>query len=250
MIINYSFNLKKNSYKLLKLTFLEHVEELRYRIFLSFFFIILLFGLIIFKIKRLTVFLIKPTKNVKFFQSSPNTFFNFSVKIACYIGVYVSIPFIISQGVLFLAPGLRKKEIQKISLLWLSSFLLFVLGGSFSYYILIPSALNFFLNYNAAILEPFWSFKQYFEFISTLFNITGLVSQIPIFQFILELLGFQFSNYIFHTWRYFFLLSVILGAILTPSTDPLTQLVFSIAIFVLYIFGSKIITLVHKLFYN
>ena len=240
MPTNYSFNLNRNSSKLLELSFLEHIEELRYRIFLIFSFILFLFGVIIIKIKELTIFLIKPTKNVQFFQSSPNSFFNFSMKIACYIGIYLSIPVIISQLFLFLAPGLKIKEIKKILLLWMSSFVLFGLGGGFSYYILIPSTLNFFLKYSESISEPFWSFKQYFEFISILFNITGLISQIPVLQILIELSGFQLSKYIFQTWRYFFLLSVILGAILTPTTDPITQLIFSSVIFLLYIFGSKI----------
>ena len=71
----------------------------------------------------------------------------------------------------------------------LSSLILFGLGLVFSYYTLIPAALNFFLNYSEEVLEPFLSFDQYFEFILILFYSTGLAFQIPIIQILVGLLG-------------------------------------------------------------
>ena len=171
-----------------------------------------------------------------------NTFFK-TIKISFYTGLLFSSPFVIGQLILFLLPGLTKKETKIILPLLLSSLILFGLGLAFSYYTLIPAALNFFLNYSEEVLEPFLSFDQYFEFILVLFYSTGLAFQIPIIQILLGLLNIVSAKQMLGAWRYIILLSTILGAILTPSTDPLTQLLLSLAILLLYFSGLGILFL-------
>ena len=92
-------------------------------------------------------------------------------------------------------------------------------------------------------LEPFWSFDQYFEFILVLFYSTGLAFQIPILQILVGLLNIVSAKQMLGAWRYIILMSTILGAILTPSTDPLTQLLLSLAILLLYFSGLGILFL-------
>jgi len=156
---------------------------------------------------------------------------------------FFSSPFVIGQLILFLLPGLTQKETKIILPLLLGSLILFGLGLAFSYYTLIPAALNFFLNYSEEVLEPFWSFDQYFEFILVLFYSTGLAFQIPILQILLGLLNIVTPKQMLNAWRYIILISTILGAILTPSTDPLTQLLLSSAILLLYFSGLGILFL-------
>ena len=126
----------------------------------------------------------------------------------------------------------------------LSSLCLFGLGLVFSYYALIPAALNFFLSYSDEVIEPFWSFDQYFEFVLVLFYSTGLAFQIPIIQILLGLLNIVSAKQMLSAWRYVILVSTIIGAILTPSTDPLTQLLLSLAILLLYLSGVGILFLI------
>jgi sec-independent protein translocase protein TatC len=141
-------------------------------------------------------------------------------------------------------PGLTKKETKIVLPLLLSSLILFGLGLTFSYYTLVPAALNFFLNYSEEVLEPFWSFDQYFEFILVLFYSTGLAFQIPIIQVLIGLLNITTAKQMLGAWRYIILVSTILGAILTPSTDPFTQLLLSLAILLLYFSGVGILFLI------
>ena len=149
-----------------------------------------------------------------------------------------------SQLLLFLLPGLTENEKKIILPLLLSSLVLFGLGLLFSYYVLIPAALNFFLKYSDGIIEPFWSFDQYFEFILVLFYSTGLTFQIPILQILLGVLNVVTVKQMLGSWRFVVLLSTIIGAILTPSTDPLTQILLSIAILILYFSGAGILLLI------
>jgi sec-independent protein translocase protein TatC len=243
MVTNSNFNFTKNKNVTLELPFSEHIEELRQRLFLLFWIILLLtFGAFI-EVKSLVKILELPISNVKFFQLSPGEYFISTIKISFYTGLLFSSPFGISQLILFLLPGLTKKETKIILPLLLGSLILFGLGLAFSYYTLIPAALNFFLSYSEEVLEPFWSFDEYFEFILVLFYSTGLAFQIPILQILLGLLNIVSAKQMLGAWRYIILISTILGAILTPSTDPFTQLLLSSAILLLYFSGLVILFL-------
>jgi len=244
MVTNSNFNFTNNTIITLELQFSEHIEELRQRIFHLFWIILLLTCVAFFEVKILVKILEFPVSNVKFFQLSPGEYFISTIKISFYTGLLFSSPFVISQLILFLLPGLTKKETKIILPLLLSSLILFGLGLAFSYYTLIPAALTFFLNYSEEVLEPFWSFDQYFEFILVLFYSTGIAFQIPIIQILLGLLNLVSAKQMLGAWRYIILVSTILGAILTPSTDPLTQLLLSLAILMLYVSGVGILFLI------
>jgi len=222
------------------------MEELRQRIFLLFGIILALTCLAFIEVKDLVKILELPIQNVKFFQISPGEYFISTIKISFYTGLLFSSPFIIMQLILFLLPGLTKNETKVILPLLLSSLILFGLGLAFSYYTLIPAALNFFLNYSEEVIEPLWSFDQYFEFILVLFYSTGLAFQIPILQILIGLLNIVSAKQMLNAWRYVILMSTILGAVLTPSTDPLTQLLLSLAILLLYFSGLGILFLINN----
>lgn len=243
MATNSNFNFTNNTALTLELPFSEHIEELRQRIFIVFWIILLLTCIAFIEVKSLVKILELPINNVKFFQVAPGEYFISTIKISFYTGLLFSSPFVVGQLILFLLPGLTKKETKIILPLLLSSLILFALGLAFSYYTLIPAALNFFLNYSEEVLEPFLSFDQYFEFILVLFYSTGLAFQIPIIQILVGLLNIVSPKQMLGAWRYIILVSTILGAILTPSTDPLTQLLLSLAILLLYFSGLGILFL-------
>ena len=248
MLTNSEFNFKNNETSILELPFSEHIEELRQRCFHVFWIILILTCIAFFDVKELVKLLELPVNNVKFFQLSPGEYFVSTVKISFYTGLLFGSPFAIGQIILFLLPGLTEKETKIILPLLLSSLVLFGTGLVFSYYILIPAALNFFLTYSDEVIEPLWSFDQYFEFILVLFYTTGLAFQIPIIQILLGLLNIVSTKQMVKVWRYVVLISTIISAILTPSTDPLTQLLLSLAILFLYFSGVGILFLIKNLF--
>lgn len=223
--------------KAINYTFGEHGKEFNQRIKTSIIFSLICLIIILVNVKTLTKFLELPVQDVKFFQLSPNEYFFSSLKLSLYGSLIVSFPFYISQGIFFLAPGFSYRE-QKIvfSLIILSNFL-FLISLGFTFFALLPAALTFFLNYSEGILEPFWSFTEYFDFSTTLFLGTALVFQLPILQVILSICNVTNQNQMKNGWKYIVLFSTILGAIITPSTDPITQLILSSVILVLYGFG-------------
>ena len=244
MVSNSDFNFTSNKTILLELPFSEHIEELRQRIFHLFWIILFLMFIAFLNVKFLVKILELPVNNVKFFQISPGEYFVSTVKISFYTGLLFGSPFVVEQLIFFLLPGLTRKETKILLPLLVSSLILFALGLGFSYYALIPAALKFFLSYSEEVLEPFLSFDQYFEFILVLFYSTGIAFQIPIIQILLGLLNLISAKQMLASWRYVILVSTIVGAILTPSTDPFTQLLLSLAILLLYFSGIGILFLI------
>jgi sec-independent protein translocase protein TatC len=96
------------------------------------------------------------------------------------------------------------------------------------------------------VVEQLWSIDRYFEFVLLLMLSTGLTFQIPVIQLILGYLGIVSSEKMIGGWRYVVLGSVILGAVLTPSTDPLTQSLLAGAVLGLYFGGIGLVKLTGK----
>ena len=120
---------------------------------------------------------------------------------------------------------------------------MFLGGLLFAYFALIPAALNFFISYGADVVEQAWSIERYFEFVLLLMFSTGLAFQIPVIQIILGLLNIVSSEKMISIWRFVILAAVVLGAIITPSTDPLTQSLLATAVLGLYFGGIGLVKL-------
>ena len=219
----------------------EHLEELRQRMFLSFGVFLASTCVGLGFIKKIVALLQAPALGVKFLQLAPGEFFFTSVKVAFFFGALIVSPFLIYQLFLFIVPGMTVNERQVLLPFALSSGTLFFLGVGFSYWVLIPAALNFFINYGSDVVEPLWSFEQYLDFVLLILLSTGLCFQVPIIQVVLGLTGIVTSEKMLSSWRYVVLASTIVGAILTPSTDPITQILLSSAILALFLSGCFIL---------
>lgn len=230
----------------IKMSIFEHIEELRHRAIKATLFFIITTIIAFNYVQDISILLQQPAIGVKFLQLAPGEYFFASIKISSCTGLIISSPFIIYQLVLFILPGLTFKETRFFLPILISSISLFFIGIYFSFTILIPAALNFFLSYGSNIVEPIWSFEQYFDFILILLISTGLAFQIPVIQVIIGLLDIVSTTQMLNYWKYILLFSTIISAILTPSTDPITQALLSIAILALYFLGILILKFLHK----
>ena len=224
----------------------EHIEEFSQR--LVFCLIFLLFATLICfaDVKEIVRIFQAPAIGVKFLQFAPGEYFFASVKIAVFCGVLISSPIILYQLLLYLIPGLTKNERDIVLPVSLGSGILFVIGLIFSYFFLVPAALRFFISYGSEVVEPFWSFDQYFDFIAVLLFATGLAFQIPAVQVVLGLLGIVMGEKMLSAWKYVIVICTVVAAIITPSTDPITQILLSTALLSLYLGGSGFVILLKK----
>ena len=230
---------KKNDIDNNKLmSFSDHLEELRQRILNSIYTILISIFTSFLVIKPLIKFLELPAKNIRLLQLSPGEFLFVAIKVAGYSGLIISIPFILYQVVLFISPGLTKKEKSLILPAFLGSGLLFFIGLLFSWWILVPAAINFFIKFGADIVEPIWSIERYFDFVLLLMSSTAIAFQLPVLQFILGSLGIISTKKMISNWRIVVISSAIISAVITPSTDPLTMSLLSLSIILLFFIGT------------
>nr|YP_010930342.1 Sec-independent translocase component C [Ochrosphaera neapolitana]WKK50070.1 Sec-independent translocase component C [Ochrosphaera neapolitana] len=224
----------------------EHIEEFSQRL------IFCLFGFVFFtlicflNIKQIVKLFQAPALGIKFLQFAPGEYFFASVKIALFCGLLASSPFILYQIFLYVIPGMTRKERELVLPLVLGSGILFGIGLIFSYFFLVPAALNFFIAYGSEVVEPFWSFDQYFNFVSLLIFTTGLAFQVPVLQFILGFLGIISGKKMLSLWKYVVVIATIIAAIITPSTDPVTQILMASALLLLYLGGAGAVLLLDK----
>jgi sec-independent protein translocase protein TatC len=224
----------------------EHIEEFSQRIIFCLIILLVSTVLCFTDIKQIVQLFQIPAVGIKFLQFAPGEYFFASVKIAAFCGILLSSPIIIYQIFLYVVPGMTKKERDIILPITCGSCLLFVIGIFFAYFFLVPAALKFFIAYGADIVEPFWSFNQYFDFISLLIFATGLSFQIPVIQIILGIFGIITGKKMLSVWKYVVVLSTIFAAIITPSTDPVTQILMTVALLVLYLGGAGLVILINK----
>ncbi|MBD2180276.1 twin-arginine translocase subunit TatC [Planktothrix sp. FACHB-1355] len=229
-----------------EMSLFDHLEELRERIFYSLIAVVLCISGCFFFVKPIVQLLEKPARGVKFVQLAPGEFFFVSLKVAGYSGLLVASPFILYQIIMFVLPGLTRRERRLLGPVVIGSSFLFFGGLVFAYVALIPAALNFLISYGADVVEQLFSIDRYFEFVLLLLFCTGLVFQIPIIQIIIGFLGIISSKQMLSAWRYVLMGSAILGAVLTPSTDPLTQTLLAGAVLGLYLFGTGLVVLLGK----
>jgi sec-independent protein translocase protein TatC len=123
------------------------------------------------------------------------------------------------------------------------STVLFAAGLAFAWWALVPAALRFLVSYGADVVEPFWSIERYMDFVLLLMLATALAFQLPVLQLLLGVLGLIDARRMLRAWRWVVLISAIAGAVLTPSTDPITMLLLSGAITALYLVGVALVRL-------
>ncbi|MEB3269940.1 MAG: twin-arginine translocase subunit TatC [Leptolyngbya sp.] len=230
----------------IEMSLFDHLDELRSRIFYSL--IAVFIGIIgcFAVVKHIVELLEVPAQGAKFLQLSPGEYFFVSLKVAGYSGLLIASPFILYQIIMFVLPGMTRRERRVVTPLILGSSVLFFAGLFFAYVALIPAALNFFINYGADVVEQLWSIDRYFEFVLLLLFSTGLAFQVPVVQLLLALLGVVNSKQMLSGWRYVMLGAAVLGAVLTPSTDPVTQSLLGGAVLFLYFGGITMVKLVGR----
>jgi sec-independent protein translocase protein TatC len=183
---------------------------------------------------------------VRFLQLSPGEFFFTTFKVGGYSGLLLAAPTVLYEVIAYVVPGLTKAERAFLAPVVFGSSILFYFGLVFSYEILTPAALNFFVSYADGAVESLWSIDQYFTFVLVLMLSTGLSFQVPVIQVMLGQLGIITSEQMFGLWRYVIVGSTVVAAVLTPSTDPFTQALLALPLVGLYFGGAGAVRLIEQ----
>ena len=229
-----------------QMSLLGHLEELRERVLKSLISILVGAFLCLLLVKPLIRMLEAPAGSIRFLQLAPGEFLFVSIKVAGYAGLIVALPYIVFQILSFILPGLTEREKKLIAPAVSGSAILFIIGIFFAWWTLVPAALGFLVSYGSDVVEPLWSIEKYLDFVLLLMLSTGLSFQIPILQLILGFLGLIKWKQMLSAWRWILMASAITGAVITPSTDPVTMLLLAGSISFLFLIGIVLVALVEQ----
>ena len=229
-----------------EMTLVGHLEELRSRVLRSLLAVVVGAAACLLFVRPLVRLLEVPAKGIHFLQLAPGEFLLVSLKVAGYAGLTLALPYVLYEGLAFVLPGLTRREQKLVAPAVAGSALLFLAGLAFAWWALVPAALNFLVSYGADVVEPLWSIERYLDFVLLLMVATALAFQLPVLQMLLAALGLVRSEAMLGAWRFVVMASALAGAVLTPSTDPITMLLLSGAITALYLVGVGLARLVQR----
>jgi sec-independent protein translocase protein TatC len=226
--------------------FFDHLEELRWRIIKALIGVVL--GMIlcwIFIDPLVNEFLLRPIvelnrnlapgqQPIKLQNLKPFGQVFLYMEVAIAGGIILSIPNLLYQLWAFIAPGLLPQERKYIRYIVAFSSFCFLAGIAFAYFVIIPSAMTFFAGFGTPEIVNNLAISEYMSFIISIMLAAGVVFELPMVSWFLSRLGILTPAFMRKYRRHAIVIIFILAAVLTPGTDPVSQILLGIPLMVLY----------------
>ena len=217
-----------------------HLEELRSRIIKSLLAIVVGSCVAYFFLDEITNYLTLPVG--KLYYMKPGEAFFTYLKIDIAAGFLIALPIIFYHAWKFFLPALTKDERAVLGILVPASVMLFFTGLAFSFFLILPIALKFFMGFGEETenLQTLFSFASYFEFVLMFVLPFGFVFELPLVIIVLGKLGILTSEILGKYRRYVFFFSFVVGALVT-SPDVITQIAVAVPVVLLYEIGYLVV---------
>ena len=164
-------------------------------------------------------------------------FISAAMKASLLVGIFAALPFALYQLVMFVSPGLNPAERRYLYALMPATLIVFIIGAAFGYRILFPPAVNFLLTFGSDVATPYIRIGSYVNLMLSLLLWMGVVFETPIVLFFLSRIGIVTPRQLGRWRRYAVVAAFILGAIITPTFDPVNQTLVALPIIALYEVG-------------
>ena len=224
-----------------KMTFLEHLDELRVRLIHAVVALCVGFGACWFFRERLFHFFTQPLRvaypNVEFIVTSPAEAVMLYMKMAFFAGIFAVAPYILYQVWAFVAPGLYSHEKAYALPFIVVGSLLFLGGGAFGHFWLFPLTFRFLVAFGGPDIKFLPRVSEYFTFYSWFLLGLGLVFQLPVVVFVLSRIGVVTPGFLLRKFKYAVLIAFLVAAIITPTPDVVTQSLLALPMLGLYLLG-------------
>ncbi len=234
------------------MSFLDHLEELRRRIFFSLLAVAVGFGACWWKVEKIYGLMQAPIMDAlarnhmseKLVYLNPTEPFNMYLKVALLAGLFVASPFVLYQLWLFVSPGLYRHEKRYVMPFMFSTVALFLAGGYFGYKLVYPAALNFLIDFGKQF-QPMITIGEYTDLFLTIIIGLGVIFEMPILVFFLSLMGIISAGWMWRNFRYSILVIFIIAAIITPTTDIMNMCIFAAPMVALYAMSIGVAWIFH-----
>jgi sec-independent protein translocase protein TatC len=230
-----------------KMSFFEHLNELRKRLIyaLGAIGIGMVIGVTV--SEKVFGFIARPMQAAlrgahledKLVYTSPTGVLNLLITLGLYLGIVIASPVVLYQVWLFVAPGLYRHERRAVFTFLLSSVSLFLAGIAFGYFVMLPYILKFLIGFQGPF-KPLISINEYFDLILIVLLGLGVIFEMPILIFFLSLFGIVTPRFLWKNFRYAMLIITILAAIVTPTPDAMTMIIFMAPMVLLYFVGMLV----------
>lgn len=228
-----------------EMTFLEHLEELRFTLARCVGAFAIGVIILVFFLPSLTDLLKLPFVWAQgegnpdmiegLFSRKPMGVFSVMMQVLLLGGMACSLPFILFAVSQFVAPALTEKE-KKVLIPGLAAgFVLFLLGGSFAFFVILPAALRVSIALNAMLgLELLWGASEYYSLVVWLCVLMGSLFEFPVVLVLLVYLGILTADALRSQRKAVFVGLMILSAVITPTGDPITFMIMALPLYGLY----------------
>jgi sec-independent protein translocase protein TatC len=235
-----------------KMSFLEHLDELRKRLIASLAGVAAGFLVSLFFISDIYAFIMRPLQQVlphgqKFIYTEPTEAFMIQIKGAALCGLVLAAPVVLAQVWLFIAPGLYAHEKKfAIPFVFLAT-IFFLAGAMFSHFVAFPWAWTFFASFSTDYMDFTPKIAPVFSLYAKMLLAFGVVFQMPTVVFFLARLGVITARFLVRNFKYALLIIFIIAAVLSPGTDVVSQammagpmlLLYVLSIGIAWLFGRK-----------
>ncbi len=217
------------------MSFFDHLVELRKRIVSSLAAVGI--GMVVgfFVARRFITFITQPMIDAlkanhidpNLYYTNPAGYVSLVITLSLYLGIVLAMPWVLYQVWLFVAPGLYKHERRAVASFITSAMFLFLCGLVFGYYIMLPRVLTYIVGFaNEGPIKPLINVNEYFELIVVVLVGLGVIFEMPVVVFILSMFGIVTPKFLLKNFRYAMLLITVAAAIVTPTPDATTMIVF------------------------
>ncbi|RME25702.1 MAG: twin-arginine translocase subunit TatC [Candidatus Zixiibacteriota bacterium] len=213
--------------------FLEHLEEFRRRLIKSFLAVIVCSAIAGYFSDDLVKLITHPLGGIKLHVTEVTGSFYAYLKVALFTGIVTALPFVFYQLWAFVSPGLYPREKRAILPLVIISTLLFLIGATFCYLLVLPLALHILIGFSEGLFTPIITVSSYITFAGLFLLAFGLAFELPVVAYFLGRIGLISADFLIKGRRYAVVIILIVAALLTPA-DVFTQLLLAVPLYILY----------------
>lgn len=220
-----------------EMPFLDHLEELRWRLLKSIIAVVIFSFVSLPLSGRILDLLTLPNQHLnpppKLIFLKPTGMLMVRLNVAIAAGIVLSLPVVFYQFWKFISPGLLEKERRYVFPIVVMSTACFLLGVAFAYFVMIPFILPFLYGLGTETIEPTINISNYIGFVTRIILVSGVIFELPVLSLFLTRVGILTPAFLRKYRKYAIVLAFVLAAILTPP-DPLSQLLLAVPLILLF----------------
>ena len=220
-----------------ELSLIQHLDELRRRMYVMAIGVGVMTAISFTFAETMIRILLLPSGQVSCITLAPTEGFATFMRVALFSGIALAMPIIVWQVFAYVDPALMPKERRFVFRLGPFVVLLFVLGMLFCYFLLLPQALGFLLNFGGGVFQTELRCAEYISFATTFILLLGVVFEVPAVMFALVKVRVVSRDRLAGVRRFVFLGVFVVAAIITPTPDPFNQSLVAIPMYLLYELG-------------